>query len=68
MSLITPDNVWQIQEALRAKAKREPTCRFKSLRQDMPQGRAVARLEMFQQLKLRVCFDQGRRGPGQIIV
>ena len=31
MSLITPESVWQLQEALHAKAKREPTCRFRSL-------------------------------------
>lgn len=31
MSLITPESVWALQEALRAKAKREPTCRFHSL-------------------------------------
>ena len=31
MSLITPESVWQLQEALRAKAKREPACRFHSL-------------------------------------
>ena len=31
MSLTTPESVWQLQEALRAKAKREPACRFHSL-------------------------------------
>ena len=31
MSLITPESVWALQEALHAKAKREPTCRFHSL-------------------------------------
>ena len=31
MSLITPESVWQLQEALHAKAKREPACRFHSL-------------------------------------
>ena len=31
MSLITPESVWVLQEALHAKAKREPTCRFHSL-------------------------------------
>ena len=31
MSLITPERVWQLQEALQAKAKREPACRFHSL-------------------------------------
>ena len=31
VSLITPESVWQLQEALRAKAKREPACRFHSL-------------------------------------
>ena len=31
MSLITPESVWQLQEALQAKAKREPACRFHSL-------------------------------------
>lgn len=31
MSLTTPESVWALQEALHAKAKREPTCRFHSL-------------------------------------
>ena len=31
MSLITPKSVWELQEALQAKAKREPACRFHSL-------------------------------------
>ncbi len=31
VSLTTPESVWQLQEALHAKAKREPTCRFHSL-------------------------------------
>lgn len=31
MSLITPESVGQLQEALHAKAKREPACRFHSL-------------------------------------
>ena len=31
MSLITPESVWALQEALHAKAKREPTGRFHSL-------------------------------------
>ena len=31
VSLITPESVWQLQEALQAKAKREPACRFHSL-------------------------------------
>lgn len=31
MSLITPESVWQLQEALHAKAKKEPACRFHSL-------------------------------------
>jgi RNA-directed DNA polymerase len=31
MSLTTPESVWQLQEALRVKAKREPACRFHSL-------------------------------------
>ncbi len=31
MSLTTPESVWQLQEALRAKAKREPAARFHSL-------------------------------------
>jgi RNA-directed DNA polymerase len=31
MSLITPESVWQLQEALRVKAKKEPACRFHSL-------------------------------------
>ncbi len=31
MSLITPESVWQLQEALQAKAKREPACRFHAL-------------------------------------
>jgi RNA-directed DNA polymerase len=31
VSLITPESVWQLQEALHAKAKREPTCRYHSL-------------------------------------
>ena len=31
MSLITPESVWQLQEALQAKAKREPACRVHSL-------------------------------------
>ncbi len=31
VSLITPESVWQLQEALHAKAKREPACRFHSL-------------------------------------
>lgn len=31
MSLITPESVWELQEALHAKAKREPSCRFHSL-------------------------------------
>ena len=31
MSLITPESVWQLQEALQAKAKSEPACRFHSL-------------------------------------
>ena len=31
MSLITPESVWALQQALQAKAKREPTCRFHSL-------------------------------------
>lgn len=31
MSLTTPESVWQLQQALEAKAKREPACRFHSL-------------------------------------
>jgi RNA-directed DNA polymerase len=31
VSLTTPESVWQLQEALRAKAKREPACRFHTL-------------------------------------
>jgi group II intron reverse transcriptase/maturase len=31
VSLITPESVWQLQEALHAKAKREPACRFHAL-------------------------------------
>ena len=31
MSLTTPESVWQLQEVLRAKAKREPAARFHSL-------------------------------------
>ena len=31
MSLTTPESVWQLQQALQAKAKREPACRFHSL-------------------------------------
>ena len=31
MSLTTPETVWQLQETLRAKAKKEPACRFHSL-------------------------------------
>jgi RNA-directed DNA polymerase len=31
VSLITPESVWQLQQALQAKAKREPGCRFHSL-------------------------------------
>lgn len=31
MSLTTPESVWQLQQALHAKAKREPACRFHSL-------------------------------------
>lgn len=31
MSLTTPESVWQLQEALHAKAKREPAARFHSL-------------------------------------
>jgi RNA-directed DNA polymerase len=31
VSLTTPESVWQLQETLRAKAKREPACRFHSL-------------------------------------
>lgn len=31
MSLITPESVWQLQEVLHAKAKREPACRFHAL-------------------------------------
>src|SRR5204863_5304314 len=31
VSLITPESVWQLQEALRVKAKKEPACRFHSL-------------------------------------
>ena len=31
MSLTTPESVWQLRETLRAKAKREPACRFHSL-------------------------------------
>jgi group II intron reverse transcriptase/maturase len=31
VSLRTPESVWQLQEALHAKAKREPACRFHSL-------------------------------------
>lgn len=31
MSLTTPESVWQLQEALRAKAKRKPAARFHSL-------------------------------------
>jgi len=31
VSLITPESVWQLQQALHAKAKREPACRFHSL-------------------------------------
>jgi len=31
VSLITPESVWQLQEALHAKAKREPASRFHSL-------------------------------------
>jgi RNA-directed DNA polymerase len=31
VSLITPESVWQLQEALQAKAKREPACRFHAL-------------------------------------
>jgi group II intron reverse transcriptase/maturase len=31
VSLITPESVWQLQEALHAKAKREPACRFHTL-------------------------------------
>lgn len=31
VSLITPESVWQLQEALHAKAKREPACRFYAL-------------------------------------
>ena len=31
VSLITPQSVWEFQQALHAKAKREPACRFHSL-------------------------------------
>jgi retron-type reverse transcriptase len=31
VSLTTPESVWQLQQALHAKAKREPACRFHSL-------------------------------------
>jgi group II intron reverse transcriptase/maturase len=31
VNLTTPERVWALQEALHAKAKREPTCRFHSL-------------------------------------
>jgi len=31
VSLITPESVWQLQEALQAKAKSEPACRFHRL-------------------------------------
>ena len=31
VSLLTPESVWPLQEALQAKAKREPACRFHSL-------------------------------------
>lgn len=31
MSLTTPESVWKLQQALHAKAKKEPTCRFHSL-------------------------------------
>ena len=31
MSLTTPESVWALQQALQAKAKREPACRFHSL-------------------------------------
>lgn len=31
MSLTTPESVWELQQALQAKAKREPACRFHSL-------------------------------------
>ena len=35
MSLTTPKSVWELQEALHAKAKREPACRFHSLHDKM---------------------------------
>ena len=31
MSLTTPESVWEVQQALHVKAKREPACRFHSL-------------------------------------
>jgi hypothetical protein len=31
VSLTTPESVWQLQQALHAKAKSEPACRFHSL-------------------------------------
>jgi RNA-directed DNA polymerase len=31
VSLITPESVWELQQALHAKAKGEPACRFHSL-------------------------------------
>jgi len=31
VSLITPESVWELQQALHVKAKREPACRFHSL-------------------------------------
>src|ERR1022692_4143293 len=35
VSLTTPKSVWELQEALHAKAKREPACRFHSLHDKM---------------------------------
>ena len=34
-SLTTPKSVWELQQALHAKAKREPACRFHSLKDKM---------------------------------
>ena len=47
VSLITPESVWKLQEALHAKAKGEPSLSVsQSLRQDLSQGRALARVEV----------------------